>query len=172
MESATFTYTSMILMTEKFFAWAKRSRRHGLPHQNDINHAIAVLEPAQWQTSWAIFVFEAWCEGRGESTDLLRIGTVEMEKKLCRFIMEAQWQDRETYPSKTVYGIVASIQRYLCRNGCHKISFLNAYFRSTPTNAWRTNEGAYCSGSGNFEYLVYLTWNFKASDLINYSSMI
>ena len=124
MDPATFPHSSVILMTEKFSAWAKRGRRHGLPHQNDIDHAIVMLERAQWQTSWAISVFEVWCEAHGASTDLLQIGTVEMEEKLCRFIMEARQQDRETYPSKTVYRIVASIQRYLCGNGHHEISFL------------------------------------------------
>ena len=103
------------------------SKAQQKPHQNDIDHAIAVLERAQWQTSWAIFVFKPWCEARGESTNLLRIDTVEMEEKLFRFILEARWQDRETYTSKTIYGIVASIQRYLCRNGRHEIPFLNTF---------------------------------------------
>ena len=102
--------------------------------KNNIDHAIAksVLEQTQQQMSWAISVFEAWCEARDELTDLVQIGTVEVEEKLCHFIMKARRQNGETYPSKTVYGIVAGIQHYLHGNGRHEILFLNA---SDPTFA-------------------------------------
>ena len=91
---------------------------------------MSVPERTQRQTSWALSVFEAWCEARDESDlpiDLLQIGMVEMEEKLSRFIMEVRWQDGETYPSKTVYGIVADMQRYFRGNGRHANLFLNAF---------------------------------------------
>ena len=120
-----FLHSSVILTSEKIFVWAKCSRRHGLPHQSPMTSTMPLWTACQsGHSSRRRGQYPSLKPACDESTDLLQIGTVEMEEKLCRFIMEARQQDRETYPSKTVYRIVASIQRYLCGNGHHEISFL------------------------------------------------
>ena len=102
--------------------------RFGLPKSSDdVDRAIAarVPEKTRRQTSWAMSVFGSWCEARREQSDILNMDVSTMQEKLCRFLLEARRQDGAPYPAKTLYSIIAGIQRFLRESGRHEISFLN-----------------------------------------------
>lgn len=63
--------------------------------ERDVSQAIAARVPdkTRKQSSWAISVFHSWCTAREEEGDLVTMDLATMQKKLCRFILEARRQD-------------------------------------------------------------------------------
>ena len=107
---------------------AQQNERFGVPVSDaDVDRAIAerVPEKTRRQTAWAVSVFPSWCVARGEQSDIVTMDAGTMQQKLCRFILEVRRQDGAPYPAKTLYSIVAGIQRFLRESGRHEIGFLN-----------------------------------------------
>ena len=107
---------------------AQQNERFGVPVSDaDVDRAIAerVPEKTRRQTAWAVSVFQSWCVARGEQSDIVTMDAGTMQQKLCRFILEVRRQDGAPYPAKTLYSIVAGIQRFLRESGRHEIGFLN-----------------------------------------------
>ena len=78
--------------------------------------AIAARVPERTrrrQTSWAMSVFQSWCNARGEQNDVVAMDPGTLQQKLCQFILEARRQDGAPYPAKTLYSIVTGIQCFL-----------------------------------------------------------
>lgn len=107
---------------------AQQNERFGVPVSDaDVDRAIAERFPEKTrrQTAWAVSVFQSWCVARGEQSDIVTMDAGTMQQKLCRFILEVRRQDGAPYPAKTLYSIVAGIQRFLRESGRHEIGFLN-----------------------------------------------
>ena len=81
-------------------------------------------------TKWAYGIWNSWCKTRNISDELTQMTASRMDELLPQFIMEARRQDSEVYPPKTLFQIIASLQRHLRENGRPEIAILDA---SNPT---------------------------------------
>ena len=58
------------------------------------------------------------------SDELTQMTASRMDELLAQFIMEARSQDSEVYPPKTLFQIIASLQRHLRENGKPEIAIM------------------------------------------------
>ena len=157
MDPATFPPLECDFDDREDFRLSKAQQKAPPISKNDIDHAIAetVLEQTQRQTSWAISVFEAcmvrsswrvyrpssdW-HGRngGETVSLHNGGSAAgwRNPPLQNCLRNCCWHPALSSREWSAWDFVPQC--------------LRPYLRSSLTSAWRPNESAYCSRSGNFE---------------------
>jgi hypothetical protein len=121
---------SSAIKDEEAFDLTKRQTKERFGNvvtSDDVDKFIDDNIPAKTkkQTDWAFSVYHQWCAVRKEPLSLAEMPVEIMEEQLCRFIVEARREDGGEYPPKTLYALVAGLQRFVRSKGRRDISFLS-----------------------------------------------
>ena len=79
-----------------------------------------VPKATRQKADWAYKVFEQWRIWKSASEaipPLLEMCAQELDNNLSTFVREARKEDGSRYPGKTLFELIASIQKYICLHG-------------------------------------------------------